>query len=94
MQQLAGWARRAWTISEDLADTAGGTIGFARSLRSDRQAGGVLRQVGLVTAAAVDGLLLATFRQLRAPSSDDTFAAPLAEASALIEYLDHHGVFA
>jgi hypothetical protein len=94
VQQLARWARRAWTISEDLADTAGATIGFARSLRSDRQAGGVLRQAGLVTAAAVDGLLLATFRQLRAPSSDDTFAAPLGEASALIEYLDRRGVFA
>jgi len=92
VQQLAGWARRAWTIGEDLADTVGGTVGFARSLRSDRQVGGVLRQVGLVTAAAVDGLLLATFRQLRAPSSDDAFTAPLAEASALIEHLDRHGV--
>jgi pimeloyl-ACP methyl ester carboxylesterase len=93
VQQLSGWARRGWTIGEDLADTAGATIGFARSLRSDRQGGGVLRQVGLIAAAAVDGLLLATFRQLRAPSSDETFGAPLAEASALIEYLDRNGVF-
>jgi pimeloyl-ACP methyl ester carboxylesterase len=92
VQQLAGWARRAWTIGEDLADTVGGTIGFARSLRSDRHVGGALRQVGLVTAAAVDGVLLATFRQLRAPSSDDAFTAPLTEASALIEHLDRHGV--
>jgi pimeloyl-ACP methyl ester carboxylesterase len=94
VQQLAAWTRRAWTIGEDLADTAGNTIGFAQSLRGDRQAGGLLRQVGLVAAAAVDGLLLATFRQLRAPSADDTFEAPLAEASALIEYLDRQGVFA
>jgi hypothetical protein len=94
MQQLAGLARRVWTIGEDLADTAGGTIGFARSLRGDRQAGGALQQAGLVAAAAVDGLLLATFRQLRAPSTDDSFAAPLAEASELIEYLDRQGIFA
>ena len=94
MQQLAAWARRGWTIGEDLADTAGATIGFARSLHDDRQAGGVLRQAGLVVAAAMDGLLLATFRQLRAPSSDDTFDAPLAEGAALIEYLDRHGVLA
>jgi len=94
VQQLKGVARRAWTISEDLADTAGGTIDFARSLRTDQHAGGVLRQAGLVVAAAVDGLLLATFRQLRAPSTDDSFAAPLAEASALIEYLDRQGTFA
>ena len=94
MQQLAAWTRRARTIGEDLADTAGGTIGFAQSLRHDRQSGGLLRQIGLVAAAAVDGLLLATFRQLRAPSTDDTFAEPLAEASALIEYLDRQGVLA
>jgi len=94
VQQLMGWARRGWTIGEDLADTAAGTMGYARSLRGDRQTGGVLRQAGLVTAAAVDGLLLATFRQLRAPSTEDSFAAPLAEASALIEYLDQRNVFA
>lgn len=94
VQQLVGWARRAWTIGEDIADTAGGTIGFAHSLRGDRQAGGVLRQAGLVAAAALDGILLATFRQLRAPGTDDTFAAPLAEAAALIEYLDRRSVFA
>jgi pimeloyl-ACP methyl ester carboxylesterase len=94
VQRLTGLARRAWTISEDLADTAGGTINFARSLHADQHAGGTLRQAGLVAAAAVDGLLLATFRQLRAPSTDDSFAGPLAEASALIEYLDRQGIFA
>ena len=94
VQQLAAWARRGWTIGEDLADTAAATFDFARSLHSDQQAGGVLRQAGLVVAAGLDGLLLATFRQLRAPSSDDTFAAPLAEGAALIEYLDRNGVLA
>ena len=94
VQQITAIARRGLTIAEDLADMAGATLSFARSLRSDKHAGGLLRQAGLVTAAAVDGLLLTTFRQLRAPSSDDTFAAPLAEASALIEYLDRNGVFA
>lgn len=83
-----------WTIGEDLADTAGGTIRFAHSLHGDRHAGGLLRRVGLVAAAALDGLLLATFRQLRAPSTDDSFAGPLAEASALIGHLDRRGVFA
>jgi pimeloyl-ACP methyl ester carboxylesterase len=94
MSQLSAWAHRGRTIGEDLVDAASSTIGFARSLNDDTHAGGRPRQVGLVAAAALDGLLLTTFRQLRAPSTDQSFEAPLAEASALIGYLDRHGVLA
>lgn len=94
MERLAGFARRLWTISEDLLDTMQGTIGFARSLGSDPDAGGGLRQAGLVAAAAADGLMLATFRQLRAPTSDERVGEVLGEAAALVEHLERHGVFA
>jgi len=92
--ELSAWAYRGRAIGEDLADTAGSTVGFARCLHDDPQAGGTVRQVGLVAAAALDGLLLTTFRQLRAPSTEQSFAAPLAEAAALVGYLERHGVLA
>ncbi len=94
MRQIVGAARRGWTIGEDLADTTRATVEFATTLARDDSAGGALRQAGLVSAAAADGLLLATFRQLRAPTSDEAVAATLVESHALIEFLDANGVFA
>jgi pimeloyl-ACP methyl ester carboxylesterase len=51
-------------------------------------------RVGLTAAAAADELLLATFRQLRAPTSDEGLASTLEEAAALVAYLDRNGLFA
>jgi pimeloyl-ACP methyl ester carboxylesterase len=80
------------TIGEDVADAMLRTVGFARRLH--RESGGRLRHAGLVAAAAGDELLLAIFRQLRAPASDTTFASWLDEAVALVERLDREGVLA
>jgi pimeloyl-ACP methyl ester carboxylesterase len=84
-------ARRVWTIGADLSDAANRTIGFARRLGREPEDSGVCRRDGLTAAAAADELLLATFRQLRAPTSDEGFASTLDEAVELVAYLDRTG---
>ena len=68
------------------------TVDFARELTGDPEADGFWRHARLTAAAAADELLLATFRQLRAPTSDEGFASTLEEAAALVAYLDRNGV--
>ena len=92
VHRIAGFARRGVTMGEDLADAVSRTAGFARRLH--HESGGPLRHAGLVAAAAGDELLLAIFRQLRAPTSDTQFASSLDEAAALVERLDGDGVLA
>ena len=94
MQHLAGVGRRVWTIGADLADAAARTLGYARTLGRDPDAGGVLGRVGLTAASATDELLLATFRQLRAPTSDEGLAITLDEAAGLVAYLDRNDLLA
>jgi pimeloyl-ACP methyl ester carboxylesterase len=86
--------RRLWTVGADLSDAVSRTVSFARGLGSDPRAGGVLQRVGLTTAAAADELLLATFRQLRAPTSDEGFSSALDEGAELVSYLDRNGALA
>lgn len=94
MEYVAGVGRRVWTIGADLADAATRTVGYARALGREPDADGVLGRVGLTAAAAVDELLLATFRQLRAPTSDEGLQSTLEEAARLVAYLDRTGVLA
>lgn len=96
MQLVAGIGRRAWTIGDDLVDATTRTVGYARGMGSDPDAGadGLLLRVGLTAAAAADELLLATFRQLRAPTSDEGLASTLEEAAELVAYLQRNGLFA
>jgi pimeloyl-ACP methyl ester carboxylesterase len=94
MRQAAGVVHRLWTIGEDLLDAANRTVGFARRLGNEPDADGLWGRVGLTAAAATDELLLTTFRQLRAPTSDEGFASTLDEAAALVAYLDRNGVLA
>ena len=94
MRQVAGVVHRLWTIGEDLLDAANRTVGFARRLGSEPDADGVWGRAGLTAAAAADELLLTTFRQLRAPTSDEGFASTLDEAAELVAYLDRNGVLA
>ncbi len=86
--------RRVWTIGSDLSDAANRTVGFARRLSREPNAETIAQRAGLTAAALTDELLLATFRQLRAPTSDDGFAESLAESASLVEYLEANGVFA
>jgi pimeloyl-ACP methyl ester carboxylesterase len=94
VQHVAGIGRRLWTIGADLADATTRTVGYARGLGRSTDADGVLRRVGLTAAAAADELLLATFRQLRAPTSDEGIASTLEEAAELVAYLDRNGLLA
>jgi pimeloyl-ACP methyl ester carboxylesterase len=94
VQQLAALVHRLWTIGSDLGDAANRTVGFARRLGRDPDADGMWGRAGLTAAAAADELLLAMFRQLRAPTSDEGLASTLEEAAALVEYLDANGVLA
>lgn len=91
---MASVGRRVWTIGADLADAASRTVGYARALGRDPDADGMWGRVGLTAAAAADELLLATFRQLRAPTSDEGLASTLEEAARLVAYLDQNGVLA
>ena len=94
MQQVANAGRRLWTIWADLVDAATRTFGYALAIGREPDSDGVLGRVGLTTAAAADELLLATFRQLRAPTSDEGLASTLEEAAGLVAYLDRNGVLA
>jgi pimeloyl-ACP methyl ester carboxylesterase len=94
VQHVAGVMRRLWTIGADLSDAVNRTVGFARRLGREPDADGVLSRARLTAAAAADELLLATFRQLRAPTSDEHFASTLEEATGLVAYLDRNGVLA
>ena len=94
MHHVAGAGRRLWTIGSDLVDAASRTIGYSRRLGRDPATDGVAARVGLTAAAAADELLLATFRQLRAPTSDEGIASTLEEAAELVDYLDRNGVLA
>lgn len=94
MPDVAGVVRRVWTLGADLTDAVKRTAGFAVGLGREPDADGVLRRAGLIAAAAGDELLLATFRQLRAPTSEEAFASTLEEAAALVAYLDRNGLLA
>jgi pimeloyl-ACP methyl ester carboxylesterase len=96
VQRVAGIGRRVWTIGDDLADAASRTVAYARGLGRDPDtaADSVLRRVGLTAAAAADELLLATFRQLRAPTGDEGLTSNLEEAAGLVAYLDRNGLLA
>ena len=96
MQSVAGIGRRLWTIGGDLADATSRTVAYARGLGRDPDAAAdhVLRRVGLTAAAAADELLLATFRQLRAPTGDEGLTSTLEEAAGLVAYLDRNGLLA
>ncbi len=94
VQRVASVGRRVWTIGADLADAASRTVGYARKLGHEPDANGVWGRLGLAAAAAADELLLATFRQLRAPTSDDGLEATLEESAGLVTYLDRSGVLA
>ena len=94
VQRVAGIMRRLWTIGADLSDAVTRTVGFARGLGREPDTDGILARTRLTAAAAADELLLATFRQLRAPTSDEGFASTLDEAADLVAYLDRNGVLA
>jgi pimeloyl-ACP methyl ester carboxylesterase len=83
-----------WTIGADLTDAVNRTVGFARRLGHEPDAEPMLGRARLTAAAAADELLLATFRQLRAPMSDEGLASTLEEAAELVAYLDRNGVLA
>ncbi|HZJ26837.1 MAG TPA: hypothetical protein VFF40_07480 [Acidimicrobiia bacterium] len=94
MRDVAGVGRRVWTIGADLTDAVKRTVDFARGLGREPDADGLMLRAGLTAAAVADELLLVTFRQLRAPTSDEAFASTLDEAVELVAYLDRNGVLA
>lgn len=85
--------RRIGGAVADAVDVVWRTVDFARPLYARGSEVPHCRRAGLVGAAAADELLLAGFRQLRAPD-DAAFATSRAEARNLLEHLDRTGVLA
>jgi pimeloyl-ACP methyl ester carboxylesterase len=94
VERVAAVMRRLWTVGADLADAVNRTVGFARGLRREPDVDGMLDRARLTAAAATDELLLATFRQMRAPTSDEGLASTLQEGADLVAYLEQNGVLA
>jgi pimeloyl-ACP methyl ester carboxylesterase len=94
VERVAAVLHRLWTVGADLGDAVSRTVGFARGLQREPDADGALKRVRLTAAAAADELLLATFRQLRAPTSDENLASTLQEGADLAAYLERNGVLA
>jgi pimeloyl-ACP methyl ester carboxylesterase len=92
MQSLVDAGHRICTIGADLGDAASRTADFARGLGEDPDPPPLFRRTGLAAAALTDELLLAAFRQLRAPTTDEGIAESLAESASLVEYLEDNGV--
>jgi len=84
--------QRAVAMGADVADAARRVRGYAGEIDRASGAAGRLRRARLVAAASGDEFLLATFRQLHAPTDDNAFATTLGEAHRLVAHLDAAGV--